>query len=345
MDVIFSKLRGKTQRKSWFPWQRAGRQDAVSPTAVAAPRRPRIGLALSSGGAKGLAHIGIIQVLEENGIEIAAVAGTSMGAYVAGLWSAGSDGQKLGELAGEINTTGDMFSLLAPNFPPRRGFTRGERIESRLRRSLDSVTFADLRRPTYIVGTDVQSYALKVFQEGDLVSAIMASIAIPGVFVPYVKEGIEYVDGGVAEPLPVEVLSEAEPLDGIIAVSVLPTPEELMRSRSKRPPCEELPVWKRPLCCLNQHMNYFAPGNLLDLLRGAAMGSQMRLVERSARHAAILLRPVVADPKWHDYNNHAEYIRVGREVAEAHLPQLLHLAGLEGKISASQEALEKGGVL
>ena len=92
-------------------------------------------------------------------------------------------------------------------------------------------------------------------------------------------------------------------------------------------------------------MNYFAPGNLLDLLRGAAMGSQMRLVERSARHAAILLRPVVADPKWHDYNNHAEYIRVGREVAEANLPQLLHLAGLEGKISASQEAMEKGGVL
>ncbi|MEZ5433548.1 MAG: hypothetical protein R3F31_20775 [Verrucomicrobiales bacterium] len=50
----------------------------------------------------------------------------------------------------------------------------------------------------------------------------------------------------------------------------------------------------------------------------------------------------MADPKWHDYNNHAEYIRVGREVAEAHLPQLLHLAGLEGKISASQEAMEKG---
>lgn len=346
MEGLLHKLRNPARRKkSWFPWPGLSRQEAVPPAAVAAPRKPRLGLVLSSGGAKGLAHIGVIQVLEENGIEIAAISGTSMGAYIAGLWAAGYSGRKLEELAASVNTGRDMFSLLAPKFPPRRGFTQSVRIEERLRESLGDMTFADLRVPAYLVATELNSYARRVFHSGDVVSAILASTAIPGVFVPYTRDGVEYIDGGVAEPLPVESLTEAETLDGVIAVSVLPTPDELKIARAMRPTVDSLPWWKRPLFKLNQHVNYFAPGNLIDILRGAAMGSQMRLVERASRHANVLLRPVVANPKWHDYNNHASYIRVGRETAERELPRLLDLAGLGCPIPEGKMAMEKGGVL
>ena len=96
------------------------------------PSPPRVGLALSSGGAKGLAHIGVIQVLEENGIPIHAIAGSSMGAYVAAVWAYGHDGQQMEKFAREVEGRWSWLRLLDPVLVPRSGLLRGTKTRHRL---------------------------------------------------------------------------------------------------------------------------------------------------------------------------------------------------------------------
>jgi len=106
-------------------------------------KRPKIGLALSSGAAKGLAHIGVIQVLEENGIYVDAISGASMGAYVGSLYAMGLNGRELEALAADIDSKKRMLDLVDPIFPPRRGFIHGNRIKHRLMKSLGERTFSE----------------------------------------------------------------------------------------------------------------------------------------------------------------------------------------------------------
>lgn len=285
-------------------------------------RHPRIGVALSSGGAKGLAHIGVIQVLEENGIPVDAVAGTSMGAYVGALWASGLTGSELEALAATVVARRDLWGLVDPIIPPRRGFVGGRKILSRLRETLGEKRFDELAKPFLCVATELNGYARAVLQEGDVATAVLASLAIPGVVVPVEREGIEYIDGGVSEPLPVDALRESGLVDRIIAVNVLPRPGETGRFRHTP---ETFKPWRHPFSWLNQKANLFARGNLLDILRGAAMGSQMRLVDRSASHADLVIRAVSPMPRWHDYNNYHSYIELGRLAAESQLPELLAL--------------------
>lgn len=286
---------------------------------------PRLGVALSSGGAKGLAHIGVIQVLEENGIPVTAIAGTSMGAYVGGMWASGLNGRELESLAATMAGRRDLWTLIDPVIPPRRGFIRGSKILRRIRSTLGEKTFADLAKPFVCVATELNGYLRSVLREGDVASAILASLAIPGIVVPVSRNGIEYIDGGVCEPLPVNALRESLHVDRIIAVNVLPRPGETRRFRHTP---EDFPLWRNPCSWLNQKANLFARGNLLDILRGSAMASQMRLVESSAAHADLIIRAVSPMPRWHDYTSYRSYIELGRLAAEARLSELRALAGL-----------------
>lgn len=286
-------------------------------------RRPRIGVALSSGGAKGLAHIGVIQVLEEQGIPVSAIAGTSMGAYVGGMWASGLNGKELEALAATMVERSDLWSLVDPVLPPRRGFIHGRKILSRLRHTLGEKTFGELAIPFFCVATELNGYGRIVLHEGDVASAILSSLAIPGVVVPVARDGTEYIDGGVSEPLPVNALREFGEVDRIIAVNVLPHPGEARRFLHTP---QDIKPWRNPCSWLNQKVNLFARGNLLDILRGSAMGSQMRLVERSAFHADLVIRAVSPMPRWHDYTSYRSYIDLGRLAAEAHLPEILALA-------------------
>lgn len=323
--------------KRWFPWSllefrpRPPRFEQKGPAEPAPGKKPRIGLALSSGGAKGLAHVGVIQVLEENGIEIDAVSGCSMGAYVASLWAAGFNGRELAELAAELNNNRDMLKLVDPILPPRRGFIHGNKLEAWLGRSLKDATFEQLEKPLYIVATELNSLARKVFHSGNVVSAVRASLSIPGILEPAVRDGIEYVDGGVSDPLPVDVLKE-QGIDYVIAVNVIPSVEDLkhclLQASQMR---KQKSWWQQILAWLNQKVNYFARGNLLDILRKAAMGSQIRILEECARRADVLLKPVVCDSSWHDYTKYEEYIQTGRRIAEEKLPEIKALVASPGK--------------
>lgn len=282
----------------------------------------RIGLALSAGSAKGFAHIGVIQVLEENGIEVDVVAGCSMGAYVASVWAMGCNGQVMEKLAREVEGKWGRWKLLDPAFPPRKGFVRGEAVIRRLRKTLGDAHFSDVVRPLRIVATDLNTLERVIFASGEVTRAVHASCAIPGVCVPVEIDGETYIDGGVAEPLPIDVLSEMG-INQIIAVNALPPSSFLRCFREKeKEQAEILRTQPGALNLVNRQVNYFANGNILDILISAFHGSQIRVAEQAGRKASVVLRPLAIDGQWHDFNHPGKYIELGRQVALQHLDEL-----------------------
>ncbi len=276
--------------------------------------RCRVGLALSAGAAKGLAHVGVLQVLEENGIEVDMVAGTSMGAYVGSLWAFGHSVSFLEEKARELERPGNLWSLIDPVLPPRQGFMRGEGVKRRLMRSIGDVQFAGLARPFRVVATNLETLERSVFSAGEVATAVHASCAIPGACVPVELNGELYIDGGVSDPVPVDVLREAG-IEKVIAVNVIPTPAVLRCSREKAREQAEVNArgWS-PLRYLNHQMNYFADGNILDIIQRSILGAQIRNAEEACRAADVVLRPVACDAFWHDFKSASRYLALGRRV-------------------------------
>src|SRR6185436_4510291 len=168
-----------------------------------------LGRAWSSGAAKGFAHIGVIQVLEENGIEIDVVAGASIGAYIGALWTYGHDGKELERLALELKGRWGFWRLMDPVFPPRQGFLRGYALRKRLMRSIGTASFADLARPLRVVAGNLGSLDRMTFSIGQVATAVHASMAVPGICVPVPIDGESYIDGGIVDPVPVNILREA----------------------------------------------------------------------------------------------------------------------------------------
>jgi len=285
-----------------------------------------VGLALSSGAAKGFAHVGVLQVLEENGLEVDVVAGASMGAYVGALWAYGCNGRELERLSRELEARWALWTLVDPAFPPRRGFLRGYAVKRRLMRTIAHTRFADLVRPLRIVAANLSTLERVVFSSGEVATAVHASSAVPGICVPVTSEGETYSDGGIVDPLPVDVLREMG-VGRIIAVNVIPTPDrircaivaELERKRSNEPSARKL---LRKLLPLNRQMNYFARGNLLEILMRSLHGAQIRMAEASCEEADVVLRPEIYDDSWLDYRNPGKFIALGREEAERHLDEI-----------------------
>jgi len=283
----------------------------------------RVGLALSSGGARGLAHIGVIQVLEENGIEVDVVAGCSMGAYVGAVWAYGYDGVTMERLAREVEHRWGLFELIDPFLLPRQGFLRGEKVKGRLKRSIGDVHFSELVRPLRVVATHLGSLDRVVFSAGDVAQAVHASSAIPGACVPVNIDGELYIDGGIADPLPVDVLEEMG-IERIIAINTIPTPAylrarlELERERDARRGRKT----NRLRAFVNRYLNYFAPGNVLDTILRSFNGAQMQVAEHSCQFADVVLRPLSFDGRWHDFRRPGKYIAIGRREAEQHLEEI-----------------------
>lgn len=286
--------------------------------------QPRIGLALSGGGARGLAHVGVLQVLDENNIPIAAVAGTSMGAYVGALHAAGFNTQDLQSLASEIKDRRTLLRLLDPIFPPTTGLIRGNKIRRHLERSLGARTFADLDKPLLIVATDLDTMAAHVFDSGHVGAAVHASAAIPGVCAPVHLDGRRFTDGGAAEPLPVGLLRERFKLDAIIAVNVLPTTHDILHCKDTAfvPPKSKKNPIGRLINFLLRPLNLLAYGNVMDTFRRALMCSELGLAEKECRGADVVIHPFFCESTWFDFENFDRYIRAGRRAAEEALPRI-----------------------
>ncbi len=160
----------------------------------------RISLVLGSGGARGYAHIGVIEELERAGFEIASISGASMGALIGGLYAAGGlEAYKEWVLGLDV---WDVAALLDISFD-KRGLIKGERVFAKLHEIVGDVRIEELPIKYTAVATDIEQNKEVWFQEGDLLQAIRASISIPSFFTPVQVSGRLLVDGGVLNPLPV----------------------------------------------------------------------------------------------------------------------------------------------
>ncbi len=285
--------------------------------------QPRLGLALSSGGARGLAHVGVLQVLEEEGIEIHAISGSSMGAYVGSLWAAGFSGRELEELAAEMHDRRQVWKLADPIFPPVQGLFRGLKAKAHLERSLGNMCFEDLARRLLIVTLDLDSKERLVLRRGRLVDAVHASCAMPGIIAPVMLEGHRCVDGGVIDPLPVGALRRYAEVDRVLAVSVIPTFDDVEQGKCLlESPLQRLPWWRRFLGYFNSNINLLAHGNVVDTLRQSIRAAQIRMAHDSCARADLCLRPAQLTGAWFDYANFRRFIDSGRAAAKSHLDEI-----------------------
>jgi NTE family protein len=182
-------------------------------------RRPRVALALGGGAARGFAHIGVIEVLEENGIRPDIVTGTSAGSLVAALYAAGRTGKELETIA--LNM--DESALTDWSFPGR-GLIRGEALARYVRDATGNKPLEQMKIPLGIVATDLDSGKPILFRRGDIGTAVRASSAVPAVFQPVRIGTHEYVDGGLTSPVPVRSARDMG-ADVIIAVDISQLPD------------------------------------------------------------------------------------------------------------------------
>jgi len=289
-----------------------------------------VGLALSSGAAKGFAHIGVIQVLEENGIEIDAVAGVSIGAYIGAAWTYGCDGKELEKLARELEGRWGFWRLFDPVFPPRQGFLRGNALRQRLMRTIGTTRFSDLPRPLRVIAGNLGTLEPTVFATGEVAAAVHASTAVPGICVPVNLNGESYIDGGIVDPVPVDALREMG-VGRVIAVNVIPTTERMKiafeadRERARLQGTRRNKWFRKPFP-VEEQFNYLAQGNLFEILARSIHGAQVQLAEASCRMADVVLRPDTGDDRWLDCRNPGRFIALGRQSAEQHIEQIKALA-------------------
>ena len=282
----------------------------------------QVGLVLSSGAARGLSHIGVLQVLEENGIEVDIVAGSSMGAYIGAVWGAGYGGREMEKFAREIEGYRGLWRLMDLAVFPRRGFLLTDRVRKRLEETIGPLHFSDMARPIRIVATRLDTLERVVFSGGSVVDAVLASLAMPGICVPVVLGGIPYADGGICDPLPVDALIDIG-VRKIIAVNTIATPQTLRACSSETNEAENAEtIWSRTL---NAWFNPFARGNAFDTLMRSSHAAQTRLAEASCRRASVVLRPYSCEGRWHDFSTPARYIWLGREEAASQLSAIRDL--------------------
>ncbi|MCK5061979.1 patatin-like phospholipase family protein [Candidatus Parcubacteria bacterium] len=176
----------------------------------------KIGLALGSGGAKGLAHIGVIKVLEKNNIPIDYIAGTSIGALVGAYYAAYKDVDKLEKVALSSNWR-TALSILDPTLSG--GFVKGNKVESLIKGWFNGSSFDDLKIPLTIIATDLISGQEIDIASGDLTKAVRASLSVPFIFQPIKYNDYLLADGGLSNPLPDDIARKMG-ADIVIAVNL-----------------------------------------------------------------------------------------------------------------------------
>jgi len=176
----------------------------------------KVGLALGSGALKGIAHVGVIKTLEENGIPIDFIAGTSIGALVGAFYAYFGNSAILEHIVLESDLK-NTLGLLDPSL--KKGLLRGEKVMDFIKQHLPIKKFSELKKPLAVVATDLETGEPEVIKKGDLILAVRASISIPVIFRPIKRERKLLIDGAMTMPVPVGVLKEMG-ADIVIAVNL-----------------------------------------------------------------------------------------------------------------------------
>jgi NTE family protein len=178
-------------------------------------RKKKVTLVLGGGSARGIAHVGVLRILERENIPIDKIVGTSMGALIGAAYAAGIPLKEMEEKACAFSVN----KLLDPTIGAM-GLLAGNRLETIIRTLIDSKTFADCKIPTAIVTTDIESGDQIIHQSGDLVKVIRATCSWPGIFAPVSISGRLLCDGGIKNSVPAKIARDLDPENYILAVDV-----------------------------------------------------------------------------------------------------------------------------
>ncbi len=256
--------------------------------------RPRVGLVLGGGFARGIAHIGVLQVLERNAIPIDCLAGTSVGALIGAAYAAGVP---LEEMASKAKVT--EFKDFARWTLSRMGLATNERLESYLGYFTEATRFDELRIPLAIAATDLRTGDAVYMTEGLIGPALRASCAYPGLFLPIEHQGMTLVDGFVAAPVPVEAARQLG-ADVVIAVYLEASSDDKPRNVAE--------VVGRSFAIIQRYAN-----------------------THWRQQADVVIEPDVRDFLWDDFHRSPEMIAAGEAATRAALPRIRALLALPSR--------------
>ncbi len=262
----------------------------AAPPAASAPRPIKIGLALGGGAARGFAHIGVIKILEANGIVPDLVAGTSAGSLVGALYAAGNNGYALQKMAIDMDEAA-ISDWSVPFFSPSTGVLKGEAVQNYVNRAVRGQPIEKLKLPFGAVATDLRSGQAILFRRGNTGTAVRASSSVPGVFQPVRIGNIDYVDGGLVSPVPVSFARKMG-ADFVIAVNISAQPDA-------QPASSTFEVLLQTFAIMGQSLNAF-----------------------ELKQADIVIRPELATMRGNDFQNRSVAIIAGEKAALAALPEI-----------------------
>jgi len=255
--------------------------------------KKKIGLVLGAGGARGFCHIGVIEVLQENNIQIDIITGCSMGALIGGGFAAGLSSDKMRDVANRV-TTRTVFDIDIRNMF-RGGLARGNRAMNLFKKYAGADTrIEDCKTKFASIATDLLRHEVHTVKKGPLCEAIRASISIPGLFQPVQYNGMTLVDGGVLKRMPI---SEARDLgaDIIITVDAIGPPREL------------------------------SSNSTFAVLDASYQSMDWRSAKHEGREADLLITPDLRDKSSFVFRNNDSAIQIGREATTKALPSILKL--------------------
>ena len=250
----------------------------------------RLGLALGGGAARSLAHIGVLEVLVAAGIRVSAIAATSAGSIIGAAFAAGADPKELEKEAAGLT----WKSLARPAFS-RRGLLALERLEALIRKIVPVARFEDLSIPLKVVTTDLNTGERVVIDEGELVSALLASCAIPGVFLPVERDGRLLVDGGVSCNVPADLPRD---MGAEVVLAVDPTKGVLRLGE---------------------------PLNLLQVISQSVYLMSREVTSQYLAGAELVVAPELPGVSWQDLGQASEIIESGRREMRRKMPELERL--------------------
>ncbi len=183
--------------------------------------KKKIGLALGGGGARGIAHIGVLKVLEKNGIKPDFIAGTSIGAFIGACYCLGMTAEELEKEVKRLGNKRKIFSDFLDFSSPRKSILKGKKLKKYFNNFLGKdLKFGDLKIPLQIVSTDLGTGEEVIIKRGRVVNAIMSSVCVPGIFPPIEMGGRYLIDGGVVNPVPIDV-AKSMGSDFVIGVDLI----------------------------------------------------------------------------------------------------------------------------
>lgn len=293
-----------------------------------------VGLALGSGAAYGLSHIGLLRVLEREKIPVDVIAGSSIGAVVGAFWGAGFSASQLEQVARSINKQNAFFKIIGFRdlSLAHRGFFKGNQMTRYLESYLGDMTFQDLKLPVKIIAADLFTTEAVLMDTGRVVDAIRASASIPGIFRPLRHKGMCLIDGGVIDPLPVKVLADMG-VKKIIAANVLSSPadraakrhqDEQKRIHKLRELSQAQPV-KKAISSFFYKLQKRYADNTFNVIMNTIQLMEYELAVIASQGADVVLHPKVFEWHWAEFYDPDKFIQAGEDCALQHLDAIKQL--------------------